>query len=313
MKMFGCPCCATLLCQKEGISWREDVTSAPAGYFIDDRYSVDENSYFVDGPFLIENAGLDFAEPDFAPGPVFADTIPGGISSSAVISEGGHVEVDIETLGDHDWYRVTLTAGQTYTIHTSSISGQNTDAFINLRSSTGALILSDDDSGDGINSLISYTPTTTEVFYIDAGTFNDGSTGRFRLSVSTFPSSATDIVENVSSTATLAVGGGINGTLCSVGDRDYYRINLVAGQTYLFRTGSTTAVTDTTAVDTILTLRDASGVQLLTNDDAGEYVYSGIRLTATTTGTYFLVVSGFGSATGQLHSISLTTDPLVVE
>ena len=90
----------------------------------------------------------------------FADTVPGGISSLATVAVGSSVDVVVETIGDHDWYRVTLNAGTTYTIQTS-FDGSGTDAFLNLRDSAGTLILSDDDSGESNNSLISYTPTST--------------------------------------------------------------------------------------------------------------------------------------------------------
>jgi serralysin len=312
MMKFGCPCCATVLCQKTDVWWREEDNVAAIRFFPDEGFDVVERGNLDESASLVQSSSEAFGSPVFAPGPTFADSVPDSTSTTATISIGSHAEVNIETLADHDWYRITLTAGQTYTIHTSTISGSNTDAFLNLRSSTGALIVSDDDSGDSINSLISYTPTTTGVFYIDAGTYNNLTTGLFRLSVSAFPLVAIDPIGGISTTAALGVGNGINGTIDTSGDHDYYRISLVAGQTYIFRTGSTTAVTDATAVDTTLTLRDSSGTQLATNDDAGEYVYSGIRFTATTTGTYYLDVGGFGSTTGQYNLTAFTTDPLTV-
>ena len=282
MREFGCPCCATLLCSDKEAWWREPEALPPA---------------------TIGNAAPPLRD---------SSTVPGDSSSTATVLVGEHVSVNIETIGDHDWYRVELIAGQTYTIHTSGINGSNTDAFLNLRSSTGTVILSDDDSGDGLNSLISYTPTTTGTFFIDAGTFGNQTTGSFRLSVSTFPATTTDVLGSTSTTSSLAVGGGINGTINSSGDRDWYSINLVAGETYIFRTGSTTAVTAQTAVDTTLTLRNASGTQLVTNDDAGEYSYSGVRFTATTTGTYYLDVGGIGAVTGQYNLTAFTAAPLTV-
>ena len=280
MKTFGCQCCTGLLCNDKEAWWRDETGGS--------------------------------TRPGGATESPLNDTVPGGTSSTATIAVGGSVNVVIDTIGDRDWYRVDLVAGQTYTIHTSAINGSNTDAFLNLRTLTGTLIVSDDDSGDGLNSLISYTPTTTGTFFIDAGTWNNQTAGGFNLSVSTFTSGSIDVAGSAATTENLAIGGGINSTIDASGDRDWFRVNLVAGQTYLFRTGSTTAVTEQTAVDTILTLRDAAGTQLATNDDAGEYTYSGLRFTATTSGVYYLDVGGFGSTTGQYNLTAFESAPLAV-
>jgi serralysin len=316
MITFGCACCNATLCREQDAWWQEDnsVTSVLV-------YAA-ERALETDGLDLAQSSNQDqildntLETRDFAIGPASADTIPGGTSSSSTISVGNSVIVDIETIGDRDWYRLLLTADRTYTIHSSNIHGSNTDAFLNLRSSTGTVIQSDDDSGDGINSLISFTPTTSGFYYIDAGTYNSDTTGTFRLSVSAAPLVAIDPIGGISTSATLGVGNGINGTIDSATDHDYYRISLVAGESYIFRTGSTTPLSGDNpagAVDTTLTLRDQSGVQLKTNDDAGEYAYSGLRFTATTTGTYYLDVGGFsGAPIGQYNLTAYTTVPLTV-
>ena len=238
----------------------------------------------------------------------FADTVPGDISSVATVALGGSVDVTIDTLGDHDWYRVSLVAGTTYTIQTSS-DGSGTDAFLNLRDAGGALILSDDDSGESVNSLITFTATSTGTYYIDAGTYNNDTTGSYHLFVApAFPGG--DVGGTTGTANALGIGNTVNGSLEVSGDHDFYSVNLVAGQTYIFRTAPTSTPTNTT--DTILTLRNASGTQLLTNDDAGEFGFSAIRYTATSTGTFYLDVSGFGSSTGAFNISAFTAPTPVV-
>jgi hypothetical protein len=237
------------------------------------------------------------------------DLVPGSISSTETIAIGSGVEVSIDTLGDRDWYRVNLTAGVTYTIQTSS-NGSGTDAFLNLRNADGTIILaSDDDSGDSVNSLITFTATTTGVYFIDAGTYNNGTTGGYNLFIAEAAPAGDFVNGTTATTATLAVNGTVNGNIDTSGDRDFYAINLVAGETYIFRTAGTTAA-DTT--DTVLTLRDSAGVQLLSNDDAGDAAFSAIRFTATTTGVHYLDVSGFGTATGAFNVSAFTIDPLTL-
>ncbi len=254
-----------------------------------------------DGPVAEVRYSEDSSGLVSTPAVPFADTIPGDISSVATVAVGGSVDVAVDTIGDHDWYRVTLTAGTTYTIQTSS-NGSGTDAFLNLRDSNGALLVSDDDSGDSVNSLISYTATSSGTYFIDAGTYNNETTGGYHLFVAG-PAPAGDPVGGTTGTAaSLVVGGTVNGNLDVSGDHDFYAINLVAGQTYIFRT----APTATNTTDTILTLRNAGGTQLATNDDAGEFAYSAIRYTATASGTYYLDVSGFNTSTGEFNLSAFT-------
>lgn len=238
------------------------------------------------------------------------DLVPATTATTFSVAVGSSVDVSIDTLGDHDWYRVNLTAGQTYIFTTQAISGSNPDTFLNLRDSAGTVITSDDDGGDNTYSLIAYTATSTGTFYLDAGTFSDQSIGSFHLSAIAVPAVGADsVLATTATTATLAVTGGVAGNIESSGDHDWFRITLTAGETYIFRTGG--VVADGT-VDTTLTLRDAAGTQLQTNDDAGEGAYSALRFTATTGGTYYLDVGAFGTTTGQYTLTAFTTPPLTV-
>ncbi len=233
-----------------------------------------------------------------------ADTVPGDGSSIASIALGGSVNVIVETIGDHDWYKVDLVAGVTYTIQTSS-DGSGTDAYLFLRDAAGAILAQNDDDGESVNSLISFTATATGSYFIDAGTYNNDTTGSYNLFVA--PGFTGGDVGGTTGTASaLALGGTVNGSIETSGDRDYFAVNLVAGQTYMFRTAPTSTPTNTT--DTMLTLRNAAGTQIATNDDAGEFGFSAIRFTATTSGTHYLDVSGFGTATGD-YNLSMFTAP----
>ena len=296
MVVSGCSCCATPVCQNA------------------DLVLVEETQVYVGRALTDGPATADLPPPDSARGPDFVDSVPGSIASTATLALGGSVEVTIETPSDHDWYRVTLTAGTRYTIHTSLLSGGgNPDTFLSLRDSTGALLIDNDDGGDNTFSLIDYTPTSSGTFYIDAGTYAGGgqsSSGSYRLSIAAVLPTGTDSVGATTATAgALALNGSIDGNIDTNGDRDWYAITLTAGQTYIFRTGG--IVPDGT-VDTTLTLRDAAGVQLATNDDAGEGAYSAVRFTATTTGTHYLDVGGFGSSTGAFNLTAFTTPALTV-
>lgn len=246
-----------------------------------------------------------------------ADIVPGDASTAAAIAIGSGTNVVIDTLGDHDWYAVTLTAGTTYVIQSWGQTGSNADSFLRLYSG-GNVVAENDDivPGDLRTSLITYTPGVTGTYYVDAGTYENESTGAFQLSVAAVGNTSIDTVGGtIGSAASFAVNNSVIGTINSASDHDIYAINLVAGETYFFRT-SHTALND--ELDSILTLRDAIGNQLKQNDDAGASSYSGIRFTAASSGTYYLDVSSFNSAsspasaTGNYNLTAYRTDPLTV-
>jgi Ca2+-binding RTX toxin-like protein len=109
--------------------------------------------------------------------------IPGDSSTTATLTVDSTVSDSLETVGDHDWFRITLTAGQTVVITLDGITLEDPELY--LRDSSGTLIQSNDDIVDGIirNSRIVYTPTSSGTYYIDAGAWNDQYTGTYQVSV----------------------------------------------------------------------------------------------------------------------------------
>lgn len=235
---------------------------------------------------------LTAAEGDHAPGGWVLgapDIVPGDTSTTATVAVGGYVDGAIDTAGDHDWYVVTLTAGQTYTFSTMFSTGLG-DSILTLRSASGALIVQNDDANtsNGLYlSEITYTATSSGTFYLDVSGYQSD-TGTYYLSV-TRPM-ADSVAGSTATTGTVAIGGSVNGTLENTGDHDWYAVTLTAGQTYLFTTSATGMAGD---IDTALFLRDAAGSLLAYNDDSNG-TYSRIRFTATTSGTYYIDLGGWG-------------------
>jgi serralysin len=243
-----------------------------------------------------------------------ADTVPGDVSSLVSLAIGASVDGAIDTLGDHDWYRVSLVAGQTYTFRTAATgTGDVGDTTISLRDAAGLELAFNDDFGaSGLYSQITFTATTSGFYFIDVGAFNNGVVGNFRLSAATSAPLPPDAVPgDATTTATLAIGSAVSGIVNTTGDHDWFKVTLVAGQTYVFRTSASSSASGD--VDTFLTLRDAAGTSLLTNDDGGGGVYSAIRFTATTSGTYFLDVGAYNDgSTGNFNLAAAVADPLTV-
>lgn len=119
--------------------------------------------------------------PDLPSQTPLTDTVIGSTGTTLGISSGSYVQGYINFSGDQDWYRIQLTAGQTYTFRLDGF-GQNAlpDAFIRLYNSAGVQIAADDDSGPLQNSSLTFTATTSGTFYIAAGAYGSN-TGQYLL------------------------------------------------------------------------------------------------------------------------------------
>jgi serralysin len=117
--------------------------------------------------------------------PSVAETVDAaaGTSTTYSLEIGQTAQGNIAVLGDHDWYRVNLIAGQTYSfamIGTGTKSLRNT--FLRLRDSAGNSVAADDDWGPGYSSRISFTASVSGPYYLDAGAVYDGLTGQYGIS-----------------------------------------------------------------------------------------------------------------------------------
>ncbi len=105
-------------------------------------------------------------------------------ATAYTLGVGQTAQGQLSTLGDHDWYRIDLVAGQSYAFSVVGLGHNNNDlddAFLYLRGSSGALITSNDDGGPGSNSTTTYTATASGTYYLDVGAYNNGSAGQYGL------------------------------------------------------------------------------------------------------------------------------------
>ena len=111
------------------------------------------------------------------------DDYPADATTTGVVAVNGFALGTLETIGDHDWFRVQLIAGNSYTI---SLLGQTAglgtleDPYLRLCDSAGVQVAFNDDIVDGVgirDSRLTYVAPSTGAYYIDAGAFNEGYTG----------------------------------------------------------------------------------------------------------------------------------------
>jgi Ca2+-binding RTX toxin-like protein len=104
-------------------------------------------------------------------------------ATAYTLSVGQTAQGALGSNGDHDWYRVTLTAGQTYTFAMTGTGTNNVrDPYLRLYDSSSQLVAENDDALPGNNSIFTYTATATGTYYVDAAAWNNSGTGQYGVS-----------------------------------------------------------------------------------------------------------------------------------
>ena len=100
------------------------------------------------------------------------DKIP---ADAATINYGTSVTGVISAEDDHDLYAFYARQGERVTISMTRVDG-DLDTFLELRDAAQEVLLSNDDGGNGQNSLIdNYTIPFSGLYFIRAGRFSQGS------------------------------------------------------------------------------------------------------------------------------------------
>lgn len=119
-------------------------------------------------------------------------TVAGGTSgdlaantgTDGLIALGGTGTGAVGLARDMDWFKINVQAGQTYTIKLDAASGSSLDTYLRLYDASGRIVASDDDSGAGSNSLLTFTATSTGGWFLSAGGYG-ASTGGYVASFAT--------------------------------------------------------------------------------------------------------------------------------
>jgi serralysin len=132
--------------------------------------------------FQVDGVGDD---KDIPAGPILLLTLdqqPGDASTQAtLIVDGAHIVSTIDSIGDFDFFRVELEAGEYYNISQFLVTGGPggvplADAYIELYNSDGDLIVTADGGGantpSGLDALLTYQATYTGTHYINARAFD---------------------------------------------------------------------------------------------------------------------------------------------
>jgi serralysin len=140
---------------------------------------------------LVVSSSTPTQPPPPAPPPSTIDTVPGDASTTSTVAIGGAISGRIDSAREQDWHRVELRAGVLYAFELDSSSGPGSagfDPYLELRNASGVVVeFNDDDLGStGLDSRLTYMPTSDGTFYLAAQDFLDG-IGDYRLTATTTP------------------------------------------------------------------------------------------------------------------------------
>ena len=98
-----------------------------------------------------------------------------GVGTNASMQIGTTFRGSLNGAADtNDWVRVQLQAGQTYTITLNGITLN--DPLLRLMDASGTQVAFNDDGGNGRNSELTFTPTTSGSYYLNADSYTSLST-----------------------------------------------------------------------------------------------------------------------------------------
>ncbi len=121
------------------------------------------------------------------------DDYPWSTTTTGVVTVNGNAMTGtINTAGDADLFKVSLTAGLTYTFDLTRSTGGLSDPYLILYSPELNEIAFDDDSGGSGNASILYTPSVSGVHYLGALDYSSG-TGAYTLGSRTSASNVSGV------------------------------------------------------------------------------------------------------------------------
>lgn len=202
----------------------------------------------------------------------------------------------IHVMGDHDWLFFDAEEGITYVIETSDL-GSDMDTMIHLYDDGGEELAQNDDGGEqSLASRITWRADSAGVFYVRIHHYWDDTIGpgmHYTVSVTEgapFEADAYEPDDSADAASMIEVGSSQNHNLHLTGDDDWISFQAAKGADYVIETFN---LAD--RIDTVITLYDADGQELASDDDGGgEPLASRITWTAVEDGLLYVRVQDLG-------------------
>lgn len=230
-------------------------------------------------------------------------SIAGNTSTTAVLSAAEIETHSIDSLGDQDWFRVSLVEGRQYSFTVISSGGPGIGLVgpdIWLYDTFGAVI-DQTTNYSTASQTISFRALSTGVHFVGIGN-KQTELGQYSVTWN----SVDTIRDDVATTRDLVAGGTVSGNLEVARDADWFGLTMTSGLSYgIELRGATTNL----LIGSDLRLRDADGNVLDTSITYSQSVNT-INHTATRTGDYFVSVNDADNDTGGYTIRFITSDTI---
>ena len=233
--------------------------------------------------------------------------LPHSLESEGFVPVDGSAAGTLDSAADRDFFRIKLVSGAEYELTVTGREDADTspleDPFLVLRDADNVYLDQDDDSGDGSNARIVYTPSVSGDFWLDVRSFGATPTGAYTVSVTQLAEpipevdEGIDIAGSMDSTANLAAGQSFIGEIADANDTDWFKLNVQNWVNYAFEVDTVDLGEDALA-DPALVLRNDSGQMLGTRDDTAGGLNPRIISRPLVSSDLWLEVKGFSGATG---------------
>ena len=221
------------------------------------------------------------------------------------VANSASFQGNISSAGDQDFFSITASSSGVLTISLDAGVSSGLDTYLYLYNSDKVLILEDDDSGSGLNSLISINVLTGQTYYLQASGFGS-STGAYTISASI--SAADDHANQAGESATRMVVSNnavsnTAGTINPSTDNDVFLFKATADGSITINV----TPTNNSTLNSYLFVYDSTGNILLDYNDGNSSTDSAsiINLQVVRDEVYYFMVSGASGTTGA-YNISVT-------
>ncbi|MFM9961584.1 MAG: hypothetical protein ACKV2Q_10195 [Planctomycetaceae bacterium] len=202
----------------------------------------------------------------------------------------------IGVTGDRDLFQFQADTPGLTVIQLNATNSSSLDPFLTLFDASGNPVRSDDDSGPGRNSLLTYTIVGGQPYYIGASGFGP-TFGEYAVSIS---------LPNVTELGVLSATQSFrrSRTIEVPEAREFFQFQPDASGLVTIQLDAANA----SLLDPFVTLLDSTGAVLQLDDDSGDGSNSLLEFSIVSGQTYYVVASGFGVTTGG-YDLSITLEP----
>lgn len=229
--------------------------------------------------------------------------IPNNVNTDAALAaDGDSRQATLSPAGDSDWYKLTLTEGQSFRVAVNGGGGAGAlaDPLAVLHGPDGAEVARDDDGGPGFNALLEYQAPAAGDYYVEVRGFGDDAAGSYEITLQ-----PGEIGNSPDTADTLSPGDeGRSSVINEDGDADWFSITLVEGRPYRF---NVVGADGDALADPVLSLYDADGKPVANDDDGGTGNNAYLNFQSATGGTFYAAVSSAGDH-GKGHYTITATD-----